>query len=76
MVPGAGIEPARRLKREILSLLCLPISPPGQISNYFLKNLLVANSIVCCYVIIIASFVQVVNTYFRICLVLKQRIEL
>jgi hypothetical protein len=33
MVPGAGIEPARRLKREILSLLCLPISPSGPFSN-------------------------------------------
>ncbi len=32
MVPGAGIEPARRLKREILSLLCLPISPSGRMS--------------------------------------------
>ena len=31
MVPEAGIEPARPLrKREILSLLCLPISPLGQ----------------------------------------------
>ena len=29
MVPGAGIEPARPYSREILSLLCLPISPPG-----------------------------------------------
>jgi hypothetical protein len=29
MVPGAGIEPARPCDREILSLLCLPISPPG-----------------------------------------------
>ncbi len=29
MVPGAGIEPARLLEREILSLLCLPISPSG-----------------------------------------------
>jgi len=28
-VPGAGIEPARLLGREILSLLCLPISPSG-----------------------------------------------
>jgi len=28
-VPGAGIEPARLLEREILSLLCLPISPSG-----------------------------------------------
>ena len=31
MVPGAGIEPARLLEREILSLLCLPISPSGQV---------------------------------------------
>ncbi len=29
MVPGAGIEPARLLSRKILSLVCLPISPPG-----------------------------------------------
>ena len=29
MVPGAGLEPARPLSREILSLLCLPIPPPG-----------------------------------------------
>ena len=31
MVPGAGIEPARCCQREILSLLCLPISPSGQV---------------------------------------------
>lgn len=31
MVPGAGIEPARPCDREILSLLCLPISPPGRV---------------------------------------------
>ena len=30
MVPGAGIEPARPEGRQILSLLRLPISPPGQ----------------------------------------------
>jgi hypothetical protein len=31
MVPETGIEPVRPLrKREILSLLCLPISPLGQ----------------------------------------------
>ena len=30
MVPGAGLEPARSFLREILSLLCLPISPSGQ----------------------------------------------
>ena len=35
MVPGAGIEPARPCDREILSLLCLPISPPGQMIELF-----------------------------------------
>lgn len=30
MVPGAGLEPARPKERQILNLLCLPISPPGQ----------------------------------------------
>ena len=30
MVPGAGLEPARRLIRGILSPLRLPISPSGQ----------------------------------------------
>ena len=29
MVPGAGLEPARCCQRKILSLVCLPISPPG-----------------------------------------------
>ncbi len=29
MVPGAGIEPARYCYRKILSLVRLPISPPG-----------------------------------------------
>ena len=29
MVPGTGIEPVRPYGREILSLLCLPISPSG-----------------------------------------------
>ncbi len=29
MVPGAGLEPARRYRRGILNPLCLPISPPG-----------------------------------------------
>ena len=29
MVPGAGIEPARRCQRGILNPLCLPISPLG-----------------------------------------------
>ena len=30
MVPGAGIEPALANANKILSLACLPISPPGQ----------------------------------------------
>ena len=30
MVPGTGIEPVRYFYRKILSLVCLPISPPGQ----------------------------------------------
>jgi hypothetical protein len=35
MVPGAGIEPARPEGRQILSLLRLPISPPGQGGDFF-----------------------------------------
>ena len=35
VVPRAGIEPARPLGRQILSLLCLPISPSG----LWLRNL-------------------------------------
>ena len=30
LVPGAGIEPALANANKILSLACLPISPPGQ----------------------------------------------
>jgi hypothetical protein len=33
LVSAAGIEPAR-YKREILSLLCLPIPPRGHLKNY------------------------------------------
>ena len=29
MVPGTGLEPVRRYRRQILSLLCLPIPSPG-----------------------------------------------
>ena len=29
-MPGTGIEPVQPFGREILSLLCLPISPSGQ----------------------------------------------
>jgi hypothetical protein len=33
LVPRAGFEPARPFrKREILSLQCLPVSPPGQLN--------------------------------------------
>lgn len=35
MVPEAGLEPARYCYREILSLLCLPIPPPGHIGGIF-----------------------------------------
>ena len=30
-VPGTGIEPAHSCERQILSLLRLPIPPPGQV---------------------------------------------
>ena len=30
VVPGAGVEPAPLESDKILSLACLPISPPGQ----------------------------------------------
>ncbi len=33
MVPRAGLEPARILLRRILSPVCLPIPPPGQLYN-------------------------------------------
>ncbi len=33
LVPGAGVEPAHPYEREILSLLCLPISPPGRMEG-------------------------------------------
>ena len=34
MVAGAGIEPALPYGKEILSLSCLPIPPPGQGAIY------------------------------------------
>lgn len=37
LVPGTGIEPVRPFDREILSLLCLPISPPGRIEKVVLR---------------------------------------
>lgn len=39
MVPGAGLEPARSCDREILSLLCLPIPPPGPIRKFFIVGI-------------------------------------
>ena len=43
MVPETGIEPVRPLrKREILSLLCLPISPLGQCLCMYLDFTLAA----------------------------------
>ena len=35
MVPGIGLEPIRSCDREILSLLCLPIPPPGHRAIFF-----------------------------------------
>ena len=35
MVPGAGIEPALPCGNEILSLACLPISPPGLVKRKY-----------------------------------------
>ena len=34
MVPEAGLEPARYYYRGILSPLCLPIPPLGQVNRY------------------------------------------
>lgn len=31
MVPGVGVEPTRAFAHNILSVACLPISPPGQV---------------------------------------------
>ena len=39
MVPGAGIEPARPLSRKILSLVCLPIPPPGLRDSFFIVSI-------------------------------------
>ncbi len=40
MVPGAGLEPAHCRQRQILSLMRLPISPPGLIGYYSGLNML------------------------------------
>lgn len=40
-VPGAGLEPAHSCERQILSLLRLPISPPGRGCNISAFRLIV-----------------------------------
>ncbi len=39
MVPGAGLEPARPLRRGILNPLCLPIPPPGRRVSLFIVRI-------------------------------------
>ena len=39
LVPGAGLEPAQSCDREILSLLCLPIPPPGLTGVFFIVGM-------------------------------------
>ncbi len=67
LVPQAGIEPARRLGREILSLLCLPISPPRHDSflNFF-KELNSALNFVLRFVfnvVIVAYFLVFIESF-------------
>jgi hypothetical protein len=38
VVPRAGLEPARLCSRQILSLMCLPISPPRQRAGFDLHS--------------------------------------
>ena len=47
LVPGAGIEPARPYRREILSLQCLPVSPSGQRGEILAQVMLVTPSCAC-----------------------------
>ena len=76
MVLRAGLEPAHLSARDFKSLVSTYFTIGAKWNFKFLRSLLATNSIVCCYVIIIAPFAQVVNTYFKIFLVLKPRIEL
>jgi hypothetical protein len=39
MVPGTGLEPVQSCDREILSLLCLPIPPPGLTGVFFIVGM-------------------------------------
>ena len=71
MVLEAGIEPARLLEREILSLLCLPISPLEQISNYFFKERV--NCLT--YTYIIQSFSVCVNRLLKYFVAYPQGLE-
>ena len=47
VVPGAGVEPALSCDNEILSLACLPISPPGHRARSLLMSVQLLN--VKCY---------------------------
>ena len=42
-VPRRGLEPPRRLRHQILSLACLPVSAPGQQSSIFNFKLKIAS---------------------------------
>ncbi len=39
MVPGTGLEPVSPIGRKILSLVCLPVSPPRHIMNRIIAYL-------------------------------------
>ena len=43
MVPEAGLEPARYFYRGILSPLCLPIPPLGQVNRYRYESIILLN---------------------------------
>lgn len=47
LVPGAGIEPARPYRREILSLQCLPVSPSGQRGEILAQVMRITPSCAC-----------------------------
>ena len=48
MVPGAGLEPARHCWRGILSPLCLPIPPPGQLEiHYNINSIKLIKKLIC-----------------------------
>ena len=44
MVPEAGLEPARYFYRGILSPLCLPIPPLGQVNRYHFSHYTLLNN--------------------------------